>query len=288
MLRLRTLAIFAALAINLVGVTTGDAEEKSIVVASTTSTEDSGLFRRTLPLFKAKTGVDVKVVAQATAQALDTGRRGDADVVFVHAKAAEEKFRGDRLGVECGPGMYNDFVLIGPKSDPAGVNGGKDIVAALRLIKERGAPFISRGDRSGTHVAELNLWTTAGIDIEKQKGPWYKEIGQGIGAGLNTASASNAYVLSDRGTWLSFKNRGDLTISVEVDKRLFNQYGVMLVNPQKHAHVKKELGQAFIDWLISPQGQKAIADYKINGEQLFYPNANVPSAKCAPALNSMI
>jgi tungstate transport system substrate-binding protein len=275
MFRPRTLIILAALASSLLAAT-GYAEEKSIVVASTTSTEDSGLFRHILLLFKAKTGIDVKVVAQGTGQALDTGRRGDADVVFVHAKSAEEKFLADGLGVKRYPVMYNDFVLIGPKSDPAG--GGKDIVAALKAIKDKGAPFISRGDRSGTHIAELNLWQAAGIDIEKEKGPWYREIGQGMGAALNTASASNAYVLSDRGTWLSFKNRGDLAISVEGDKRLFNQYGVILVNPAKHPHVKKDFGQAFIDWLISPEGQKAIADYKINGEQLFYPNANDPSA----------
>jgi tungstate transport system substrate-binding protein len=273
MFRPRTLVILAALASSLLA-TTGYAEEKSIVVASTTSTEDSGLFRHILPLFKAKTGIAVKVVAQGTGQALDTGRRGDADVVFVHAKSAEEKFLADGFGVKRYPVMYNDFVLIGPKSDPAGISGGKDIVAALKAIKEKGAPFISRGDRSGTHIAELNLWKAAGIDIEKDHGPWYKSIGQGMGAALNTASASNAYVLSDRGTWLSFKNRGDLTISVEGDKRLFNQYGVILVNPAKHPHVKKELGQAFIDWLVSPEGQKAIADYKINGEQLFYPNAS--------------
>jgi tungstate transport system substrate-binding protein len=254
------------------------AQEKSIIIASTTSTEDSGLFRHILPLFKAKTGIDVKVVAQGTGQALDTGRRGDADVVFVHAKPAEEKFLAEGFGVKRYPVMYNDFVLIGPKSDPAGVNGGKDIVAALKAIKDKGAPFISRGDRSGTHLAELNLWKLADIDIEKDKGPWYKSIGQGMGAALNIASASNAYVLSDRGTWLSFKNRGDLTISVQGDKRLFNQYGVILVNPEKHPQVKKELGQAFIDWLISPEGQKAIADYKIGGEQLFYPNASDPSA----------
>jgi tungstate transport system substrate-binding protein len=277
MFRPRMLVILAALASSLLAAT-GYAEEKSIVVASTTSTEDSGLFGHILPLFKAKTGIDVKVVAQGTGQALDTGRRGDADVVFVHAKSAEEKFLADGAGVKRYPVMYNDFVLIGPKSDAAGISGGKDIVAALKAIKEKGAPFISRGDRSGTHIAELNLWKAAGIDIEKEKGPWYREIGQGMGAALNTASASNAYVLSDRGTWLSFKNRGDLTISVEGDKRLFNQYGVILVNPAKHPHVKKELGQAFIDWLISPEGQKAIADYKINGEQLFYPNANDPSA----------
>jgi tungstate transport system substrate-binding protein len=267
-----------AVAASLVFGVSAYAQEKSIVVASTTSTEDSGLFKHILPLFKAKTGIDVKVVAQGTGQALDTGRRGDADVVFVHAKSAEEKFLAEGAGVKRYPVMYNDFVLIGPKSDPAGINGGKDIVAALKIIKDKGAPFISRGDRSGTHIAELNLWKAAGIDIEKDKGPWYKSIGQGMGAALNTAAASNAYVLSDRGTWLSFKNRGDLTISVEGDKRLFNQYGVILVNPQKHPHVKKELGQAFIDWLISPEGQKAIADYKINGQQLFYPNASDPSA----------
>ena len=250
------------------------AQDKSIVVASTTSTQDSGLFGHILPMFKAKTGIDVKVVAQGTGQALDTARRGDADVVFVHAKPAEEKFLSEGFGVKRYPVMYNDFVLIGPKGDPAGIKGSKDIVAALGAIKAKGADFISRGDKSGTHQAELNLWKVAGIDIAKDKGPWYKEIGQGMGAALNTASASNAYVLADRGTWLSFKNRGDLVIAVEGDKRLFNQYGVMLVNPEKHPSVKKDLGQQLIDWLVSSEGQKAIADYKINGEQLFYPNAN--------------
>ena len=250
------------------------AQDKSIVVASTTSTQDSGLFGHILPMFKAKTGIDVKVVAQGTGQALDTARRGDADVVFVHAKPAEEKFLSEGFGVKRYPVMYNDFVLIGPKADPAGIKGSKDIVAALGAIKAKGADFISRGDKSGTHQAELNLWKVAGIDIGKDKGPWYKEIGQGMGAALNTASASNAYVLADRGTWLSFKNRGDLVIAVEGDKRLFNQYGVMLVNPEKHPSVKKDLGQQLIDWLVSSEGQKAIADYKINGEQLFYPNAN--------------
>jgi tungstate transport system substrate-binding protein len=254
-------------------------EEKSIVVSSTTSTQDSGLFGHILPLFKQKTGIDVKVVAQGTGQALDTGRRGDADVVFVHAKSAEEKFIAEGEGVKRYPVMYNDFVLIGPKSDPAGIKGMSDVAKALQTIKEKQAPFISRGDRSGTHIAELALWNKdAGIDIEKDKGPWYKSIGQGMGAALNTAAASNAYVLSDRGTWLSFKNKGDLQILVEGDKRLFNQYGVMLVNPGKHPNVKKDLGQQFIDWLVSPEGQKAIADYKINGEQLFYPNANDTSA----------
>jgi tungstate transport system substrate-binding protein len=250
------------------------AQDKSIVVSSTTSTQDSGLFGTILPPFKAKTGIDVKVVSQGTGQALDTGRRGDADVVFVHAKAQEEKFVADGFGVKRFPVMYNDFVLIGPNSDPAGIKGMKDVGQALKQVMAKGASFISRGDKSGTHAAELNLWKVAGIDIEKDKGAWYKSIGQGMGAALNTASAGNAYVLADRGTWISFKNKGDLVIAVEGDKRLFNQYGVMLVNPAKHPTVKKELGQAFIDWLVSPEGQKAIADYKINGEQLFYPNAN--------------
>jgi tungstate transport system substrate-binding protein len=254
------------------------AQGQSIVVASTTSTEDSGLFGHILPLFKARTGIDVKVVAQGTGQALDTARRGDADVVFVHAKSAEEKFLAEGFGVKRYPVMYNDFVLIGPRSDPAGIKGSSDILAALETLESKAIAFISRGDKSGTHVAELALWKLAGIDIAADKGPWYKEIGQGMGAALNTASATNAYVLSDRGTWLSFKNKGDLVIAVEGDKRLFNQYGVMLVNPQKHPTVKAELGQVFIDWLISPEGQRDIADYKINGEQLFYPNAGDPSA----------
>jgi tungstate transport system substrate-binding protein len=254
------------------------AQDKSIVVASTTSTEDSGLFGYLLPLFKAKTGIAVKVVAQGTGQALDTARRGDADVVFVHARSAEEKFLAEGFGVKRYPVMYNDFVLIGPQSDPAGIKGSTDIVAALQTLKSKGIAFISRGDNSGTHITERALWKTAGIDIAAEKGPWYKEIGQGMGAALNTASAANAYVLSDRGTWLSFKNKGDLVIAVQGDKRLFNQYGVMLVNPQKHPTVKKELGQIFIDWLISPEGQHDIAGYKINGEQLFYPNAADPTA----------
>jgi tungstate transport system substrate-binding protein len=273
----RSLVVLAA-TITLVVAAPARAQDKSIVVASTTSTQDSGLFSHILPLFKAKTGIDVKVVAQGTGQALDTGRRGDADVLFVHAKAQEEKFVADGFGVKRYPVMYNDFVLIGPKSDPAGIKGMSDVAEALKAIKSKGAPFISRGDRSGTHIAELDLWKAAGIDIGKEKGPWYKEIGQGMGAALNTASAANAYVLADRGTWLSFKNRGDLDILVAGDKRLFNQYGVMLVNPEKHPHVKKALGQAFIDWLVSPEGQNAITDYKINGQELFFPNANVPGA----------
>src|SRR5215471_14369270 len=265
------------IAVSLVFGVSACAQEKSIVVASTTSTQDSGLFVHILPLFKAKTGIDVKVIALGTGQALDAARRGDADVVFVHAKAAEEKFLAEGFGVKRYPVMYNDFILIGPKSDPAHIAGSKDIVEALKTIKAKNAPFISRGDKSGTHIAEINLWKLAGIDIATEKGPWYKEIGQGMGAALNTASASDAYVLSDRGTWISFKNRGKLTIAVEGDGRLFNQYGVMLVAPAKCPNVKKDFGQQFIDWLVSPEGQKVIAGYKINGQQLFYPNANDPN-----------
>jgi tungstate transport system substrate-binding protein len=248
------------------------AQDRSIVVASTTSTQDSGLFGYLLPLFKAQTNIEVKVIAQGTGQALDTARRGDADVVFVHAKSQEEKFLAEGFGVKRFDVMYNDFVLIGPKSDPASVKG-KDIESALKAIQDKAAPFVSRGDKSGTHSAELALWKQAGIDIAATKGPWYREIGQGMGAALNTAVAMNGYVLSDRGTWISFKNRGDLDIVVEGDKRLFNQYGVMLVNPEKFPSVKKESGQAFIDWLVSTEGQAAIAGYKIEGQQLFFPNA---------------
>jgi tungstate transport system substrate-binding protein len=270
-----TLALaFAAVHSTLVA-----AQDRSIVVSSTTSTEDSGLFEHILPLFKAESGIDVKVLSQGTGQALDTGRRGDCDVVLVHARAQEEKFVADGFGEKRRPVMYNDFVVVGPASDSAGLKGSKDVAVALKAIREKGAAFISRGDRSGTHSAELALWKIAGIDIAgADRGPWYKEIGQGMGAALNMASASGAYVLTDRGTWLSFKNRGDLQILVEGDRRLFNQYGVILVNPAKHPYVKKELGQAFIDWLVSPAGQKAIADYRINGAQLFYPNAGEPGA----------
>ena len=250
------------------------AQEKSIVIASTTSTQDSGLFEYLLPIFRTKTGIAVKVIAQGTGQALDTGSRGDADVVFVHPKFAGLRFLAQGHGVKRFPVMYNDFVLIGPKSDPAGIKGMKDVAQALRQIKDKQAPFISRGDRSGTHIAELALWNKdAGIDIEKERGPWYNSIGQGMGWALNMASANGGYVLSDRGTRISFKNKSDLQILVEGDRRLFNQYGVMLVNPTKHPNVKKELGQQLIDWLVSQDGQKAIANYKINGEQLFYPNA---------------
>ncbi len=278
MLICRTLIVAVALAAAVFAAPQTVAQDKSIVVASTTSTQDSGLFGHLLPIFTAKTGIEVKVIAQGTGQALDTARRGDADLVFVHAKAAEEQFLAEGFGVKRYPVMYNDFVLIGPKSDPAHIKGARDIVAALKTIKEKAATFVSRGDRSGTHIAELNLWKAAAIDIAADKGPWYRDIGQGMGAALNTASAMDAYVLSDRGTWLSFKNRGDLDIAVEGDQRLFNQYGVMLVNSQKHPHVKKEWGQAFVDWLISPEGQKAIADFKIEGRQLFFPNASSPGA----------
>jgi tungstate transport system substrate-binding protein len=272
----RRIVLAAALATALCA--PAPAQDKSIVVASTTSTQDSGLFGHLLPIFKQATGITVKVIAQGTGQALDTARRGDADVAFVHARAAEEKFVAEGAGVKRFPVMYNDFVLIGPKGDPAGIKGTKDIVAALKTIQAKAAPFVSRGDRSGTHQAELALWKDAGIDIATEKdkrslGPWYRDIGQGMGAALNTASAMNAYVLSDRGTWISFKNRGDLVIAVEGDKKLFNQYGVILVNPDKHPNVKKQEGQAFIDWLVSPAGQQAIAGYKIDGQQLYFPNA---------------
>ena len=274
-----TRRLFAlAASIAMLAASPAHAQDKSIVIASTTSTQDSGLFGHILPLFKAKTGIDVKVVAQGTGQALDTGKRGDADVLFVHAKAEEEKFIAGGFGVKRLPVMYNDFVLIGPKTDPAAIKGMADVTQAFKTIKAKAVPFISRGDRSGTHIAELDLWKAAGIDIAQERGAWYRSIGQGMGAALNTASASNAYVLADRGTWLAFKNRGELDILVAGDRLLFNQYGVMLVNPAKHPHVKKELGQAFIDWLISSDGQKAIADYKIEGQQLFFPNANIPGA----------
>jgi len=258
------------LAVVLAAATSAWAQDKFIVVSSTTSTENSGLFKHILPLFRQKTGVEVRVVAQGTGQALDMGRRGDCDVVFVHNKAAEIKMVQEGWFVNRHDVMYNDFVIVGPKSDPAKVAGSRDVVAAFAKIRDAQAPFASRGDKSGTHSAELRLWKSAGIE---PKGGWYRETGSGMGATLNTASGMNAYALTDRGTWLSFKNRGELVIVVEGDQRLFNQYGVMLVNPAKHAHVKKEMGQAFIDWLVSAEGQAAIAAYKIGGEQLFFANA---------------
>jgi tungstate transport system substrate-binding protein len=268
---MRIVAIVFAL---IAWVAAAEAQERTITVASTTSTEQSGLFGYLLPQFSKAQGIAVRVVAVGTGQALDIGRRGDADVVFVHDRAAEDKFMAEGQGVKRFDVMYNDFVIVGPKSDPAHIAGDKDVVDALRKIADAKAPFISRGDHSGTHEAELRLWKQAGVDVGTAKSSWYREIGQGMGPALNMASSSNAYLLSDRGTWLSFKNRGDLAILTEGDKRLFNQYGVMLVNPAKHSNVKAQDGQAFIDWLISPKGQETIAAYKVGGEQLFFPNAS--------------
>lgn len=268
--------LLAALATASLFATGASAQEKFITVSSTTSTEQSGLFGHLLPAFEKESGIKVRVVALGTGQALDTARRGDADVVFVHDKVAEEKFVAEGWGIERRDVMYNDFVLIGPKADPAKA-AGKDILDGLRRIAGVDAaarpPFVSRGDKSGTHAAELRYWRAAGVDLDKAKGPWYRDTGSGMGPALNTASSMNAYLLADRGTWLAFKNRGDLTVLVEGDTRLFNQYGVILVNPAKHSHVKKDDAQRFIDWLVSPTGQKAIAEYKISGEQLFFPNA---------------
>jgi len=246
------------------------AQSPSIVVSSTTSTEQSGLFAHLLPAFKKASGIDVKVVALGTGQALDMARRGDADVVFVHDQAAEEKFVAEGFGLRRLPVMYNDFVLIGPKADPAGTRG-KDIVVALGKVAAAHAPFVSRGDKRGTHAAELRFWKVA--NLEASKGNGYRECGCGMGPALNIAASQGAYVLADRGTWLNFKNRADLTVLVEGDHRLFNQYGVMVVNPAKHPHVKQVEAQKFVDWLTSAAGQAAIADYKIGGEQLFFPNA---------------
>ena len=252
------------------------AQERTITVASTTSTEQSGLFGHILPIFTRESGITVRVVALGTGQALDVGRRGDADVVFVHDRAAEQRFVAEGFGGPRNHVMFNDFVLVGPAADPARVNGLRDTNEALRRIAAARAPFVSRGDRSGTHAAELRLWQQAGVDPVAGRGAWYREVGQGMGPALNTAAAQGAYILTDRGTWLSFRNRQDLRIVVEGDARLFNQYGVMLVNPQRHPSVKAADGQRFIDWILSPAGQAAIAGYKINGEQLFFPNAKQP------------
>jgi tungstate transport system substrate-binding protein len=262
----------AALAASFLAAGPAQAADPFITVASTTSTEQSGLFKHLLPAFTRATGIRVHVVAVGTGQALDMGRRCDADVEFVHDKAAEEKFLGEGWGVKRFDVMYNDFVLVGPKSDPAHIKG-LHIDEALRKIEQAKAPFVSRADKSGTYSAELRSWKHAGVDIAKAKGPWYKETGSGMGPALNTASAMNAYILADRGTWLSFKNRGDLEILVQGDPALFNQYGVMLVNPAKCPHVKHDLGQKYVDWVLSPEGQQTIASYKINGQQLFFPNA---------------
>ena len=248
------------------------AQDKFIVMSSTTSTEQSGLFAHLLPAFKKASGIDIRVVAQGTGQALDMGRRGDADVLFVHDQVAEEKFVAEGFGIERRPVMYNDFIVLGPKGDPAGVKGN-DVVEALKKLGTSKAEFVSRGDKSGTHAAELRYWKAAGVDTPVGKVGGYKECGCGMGPALNMASSTNAYVLADRGTWLSFKNRGELAVLVEGDKRLFNQYGVIVVNPARHPHVKKDLAQAFADWVVSPAGQASIAEYKIGGEQLFFPNA---------------
>ena len=272
--RARRRAVLAVLcAASLAGASaSAAAQERSITMASTTSTEQSGLFAHLLPAFKQATGIDVRVVAVGTGQALDMGRRGDADVLFVHDRQAEEKLVAEGFGIKRTDVMYNDFVIVGPQGDPAGAKG-RDVVASLAKIAEKSASFISRGDRSGTHAAELRYWKMAGIDAPASKFTGYKECGCGMGPALNIASQSDAYALTDRGTWLSFKNRGNLAILVEGDQRLFNQYGVIVVNPAKHPHVKVQLAQAFADWVLSPAGQQTIAAYKVGGEQLFFPNA---------------
>jgi tungstate transport system substrate-binding protein len=269
----RRAALFVMLVLSgLAGSGAATAQERSIVMASTTSTEQSGLFAHLLPAFKKATGIEVKVVALGTGQALDMGRRGDADLLFVHDQVAEEKFVAEGWGLKRSQVMYNDFVLVGPAADPAGTRG-KDIVAALGKLGSGAASFISRGDKSGTHAAELRYWKAAGIDAPAGKVGGYKECGCGMGPALNMASSTDAYALTDRGTWLAFKNRGALAVLVEGDTRLFNQYGVIAVNPARHPHTKTALAQAFADWVLSPAGQAAVAEYKIGGEQLFFPNA---------------
>lgn len=257
------------------------AENSFIIVQSTTSTENSGLFKYLLPLFTQKTGIDIRVVAVGTGQALKNAEKGDGDVVLVHAKSAEEKFVADGWGVKRIPVMYNDFVIVGPADDPARIAGSKDAAAALKKIADAKAPFASRGDDSGTNKAELKLWEDAGVDVKAASGTWYRSTGSGMGATLNTASGIGAYALTDRASWSNFKNRGPLKIVVEGDPRLFNQYGVILVNPAKHPHVKVKEGQAFIDWLTGPEGQTVIKGFKIEGEQQFFPNAPAAELKKA-------
>jgi len=271
---MRRLSVAFALLCGLTaGVVASSAEDRAIVLASTTATQESGLLDYLLPIFRDKTGIEVTVIARRADEVLNGPRRGEADVVLMHARPQEEKFVADGFGVKRFDVMYNDYVLIGPKSDRAAVKG-KDIVTALKAIEAKGAPFVTRGDRSGTHAAELALWIVAGIDIAGAKGAWYREAGQGMASALDAARAANAYVLSDRGSWISFRDRGDLDIVVEGDRRLLNQYGVMLVNPEKFPNVKKDLAQTFIDWLTSPEGQAAIAGYKVDGQQLFFPNSD--------------
>ena len=265
-------ALAMGTAVVVAGLAPAAAQERFIVMASTTSTEQSGLFGHLLPAFKAATGIEVRVVAVGTGQALDLGRRGDADVLFVHDRAAEDKFVAEGFGLPRRDVMYNDFILVGPANDPAKA-GGKDIAAALALIGKSTQPFISRGDKSGTHAAELRYWKLAGVDAPAGRVGGYKECGCGMGPALNIASATDAYVLADRGTWLNFKNRGNLGVRVEGDNRLFNQYGVIVVNPLKHPKTKTALAQAFADWVLSPAGQASIADYRIGGEPVFFPNA---------------
>ncbi len=269
---MRRLAAAFAFAASLAAVSTL-AADKFITVSSTTSTEDSGLFGSILPKFTAKTGIEVRVVALGTGKAIEVAKRGDADVLFVHHRPSEDKFVADGFGVKRHDVMYNDFVVVGPKSDPVGIRGMKSAADAFKKIAAAKAPFASRGDKSGTHMAELAVWKAAGVDVAPASGTWYRDTGSGMGPTLNTASGMNAYTVADRGTWISFKNKGELELLVEGDAVLFNPYGVMLVNPVKHPHVKAEMGQAFIDWLVSSEGQKAIADFKIEGQQLFMPNA---------------
>ncbi|EJN10503.1 ABC-type tungstate transport system, permease component [Bradyrhizobium sp. YR681] len=274
LMAIRRLSVALALLCGLAaGIAASSAEDRAIVLATTTSTQESGLLDHLLPIFHDKTGTDVRVIAQRADEVLDGVRKGEADVVLIHARPQEEKFVADGFAVKRLDVMYNDYVLIGPKSDAAGVKG-KDIATALKAIEAKGAPFVTRGDRSGTHAAELALWIVAGIDIAAAKGAWYREAKEGMSAALEAARGTNAYVLSDRGSWIALRDRGDLDIIVEGDKRLLNQYGVMLVNPEKFPNVKKELGQTFVDWLVSPDGQAAIAGYRVDGQQLFFPNAD--------------
>lgn len=277
----RSMIAAATLALAMPHAAPAHAEDPFIVVQSTTSTENSGLFKHILPLFKAKTGIDVRVVAVGTGQAIKNAEKGDGDVLLVHAQAAEEKFVADGWGVKRFPVMYNDFVIVGPKADPAKVAGSKDAANALKKIAAASAPFASRGDDSGTHKAELALWKEAGVDVKAASGGWYRSTGSGMGATLNTAAGMSAYALTDRATWVSFKNRGDLGIAVEGDPKLFNQYGVILVNPAKHPHIKAKEGQAFVDWLVGPEGQNAVRSFKIDGGQVFFPNAESTVSKKA-------
>ncbi|WP_282449337.1 substrate-binding domain-containing protein [Roseibium sediminicola] len=274
MIRRAFLALAAIVFAGVFATQSSFAEDKFIVVQSTTSTQNSGLFDSLLPIFKDKTGIEVRVVAVGTGQAIKNAANGDGDVLFVHSKPSEEKFVADGLGVSRSDVMYNDFVIVGPADDPAGVAGSGNAVEALQKIAETKAPFASRGDDSGTHKAELRLWKAAGVDPSGASGDWYRETGSGMGATLNTGTGMGAYIMTDRATWIAFGNKGDYQIAVQGDDKMFNQYGVILVNPEAHPHVKAEMGQEFIDWLLSKDGQKAIADYKVDGQQLFFPNAN--------------